>query len=168
MDTVIKWCSIDFAVCNISPCRDQASVVLPLLDWTEQTQLSVCRTSVSEFSVWRSLQMLYIDFTFMKSPSDVGWLLMYSHLQPGIISTCFQISIIDYKFINKPVFCVVGGRLCNGSTDNNTTRPSLQHRYEENCNLLDFARVIKWKFNVAENGNSKESPSKLKLLSKCS
>lgn len=27
--------------------------------------------------------------------------------------------------------------------------------------------VIKWKFNVAENGNSKESPSKVKLLSKC-
>lgn len=92
---------------------------------------------------------------------------MYSHLQPGIISTCSQISIIDYKLINKLVFCVVGGRLCNGSTDNNTTRPSLQHRYEENCNLLDFARVIKWKFNVAENGNSKESPSKVKLLSKC-
>lgn len=64
---------------------------------------------------------------------------MYSHLQPGIISTCFQISIIDYKLINKPVFCVVGGRLCNGSPNNNTTRPSLQHRYEENCNLLDFA-----------------------------
>ena len=39
------------------------------------------------------------------------------------------------------MFCLglFGGRLCNGSTNNDATRPYLQRHYEDSCNLLDFA-----------------------------